>query len=467
MIAALPIVLACAAWADGSSVDVELQRPSFGAATLPGLDHPVGEHRTLVVGLLGQYLRDPLVLLVDGDETGAVVAQRHTSVLGAAYDVSPRIELRGALPLSWQWGSEEDQWAADGMGAGDPSIGARFTTLQRGPWSTAFRADALLPLGARDRYLGEGRPRGSLGLLAALDGDRVGVHLDLGTVLRADVETDSDLVLGHEATVGAALRYATWPGKQDLYLGAVGRWPLLPNPDGFVSSELLVGTRVSPSVSMDLDLGVGRGLTPGYGTTEFRGWVGLRWAFRGVGAPEPEPELDLVWTEPTAPPPELAPVEQPIEWDEGQLAQVLEERIEIREPIQFEVDTARILPSSQPVLLAVAGILESTPQILHVVIEGHASAEGAHAYNYHLSIERARSILRALVEAGVHPVRLSCRGMGEVNPVVLGDDEASLAVNRRVLFLIAEQLDPLDPLPPEAPHIVPWNRTAPAAEEAE
>ena len=468
MSALLPLLLATGvASADGESIDVELQRPSFGAATLAGVDHPLGEHRRLVVGVLGLYLRDPLVLLVDDRETGAVVAQRYTTMLGAAYDVSPRVELRGVLPVSLQWGSEESYLAADGMGMADPSIGLRVTTLQRGPWSTAVRADALLPLGSRQRYMGEGRPRSALGLLAALDGDRLGLHADLGAVLRSAVETDSDLVLGHEATLGFALRYATWPGRQDLYLGTLTRWPLLQAGGAPLSSEILMGSRLSPSARMDVDLGVGRGLTPGYGTTEFRGWVGLRWAFTGVGEPEPEPDLDLVWTEPSAPAPELAPRVENIRWQDGQLAQVRKARIEIREPIQFEVDTAHILSESQPILLAVADILESTPQILHVVIEGHASAEGAHAYNYQLSIERARSILRALVEVGVHPRRLSCRGMGEVAPVVLGDDEASLAANRRVLFLIAEQLDPLDPLPPEEQHIVPWNQAAPAAGEVE
>ncbi len=463
----LPVlVLASLVQADGSSIDVELQRPSFGSSSLAGIDHPLGEHRRLVAGVLGLYLRDPLVLLVDERETGAIVAQRHTMMLGAAYDVSPRLGLRGVLPVAWQWGSEEDLLEADGLGVGDPSVGLRYTTLQRGPWSTALRGDLLLPMGARERYLGEGRPRGSLGLLAALDGDRLGIHLDVGAMLRSEVDTDSDLLLGNEATAGFALRYATWPGRQDLYLGTVTRWPLVPDQGGWVSSELLLGTRVSPSRSFDLDLGVGRGLTPGYGTTEFRGWLGLRWSWRGVGEPPPPEDIDLDWTEPTAPPPELAPEPEPVSWAEGQLAQIHRSRIEIREPIQFEVDTARILPESEPTLLAVAEVLEGSPWILHIVIEGHASAEGEHAYNYELSNVRARAIMRALVEAGVHPRRLSSRGMGEVVPVKLGDDEASLAVNRRVLFLIAEQLDPLDPLPPDAAHVVPWNPAKPSGEEA-
>ncbi len=452
------------ALAEGSSVDVELQRFVPGSASMPGLDHPSSSEGRLSAGLLGLYLRDPLVLLVDEHETGAVVAQRHTSMLGIAYDATPRLSIRGMLPLSWQWGSEEPRWAGDGFGAGDPALGARYTLTEGSRWSAALRADALLPLGAQDRYLGEGLPRASVGLVAAADRDRLGLHGELGAVFRSQAETDSDLVLSHEATAAGALRFSPAPGRQDLFLGAVGRWALFPGTAGPPSAELLLGSRFTPRETVAVDLGVGRGLSAGYGTSEFRAWFGLQLFWSDLGRGEPELDLELAWTEPVAPPPELAPREEPLRWEEGQLAQVSRSRIEIREPIQFEYDTDRIRPSSRPTLLAVARILEETPQILHVVIEGHASAEGEHDYNYSLSIQRARSIVRALVEAGVHPRRLSCRGMGEVAPVLPGTDETSLAASRRVLFIIAEQLDPLDPLPPAEPWLVPWDESSSAKE---
>ena len=78
-------------------------------------------------------------------------------------------------------------------------------------------------------------------------------------------------------------------------------------------------------------------------------------------------------------------------------------------------------------------------QIGHVVIEGHASEEGSHQYNYDLSNLRARAIFKALAEAGVHPDRMSHRGYGEALPKNLGEDEAALAENRRVEFHIIRQ----------------------------
>ncbi len=444
------------AWAEALSMDLELQQPRFGSASLTGLDHPEAHARRLEAGVVGLYLRDPLVLLVDERETGAIVAQRHTAVLGLAYDVSRAFSLRGSLPLAWQWGSEEPRLAADGFGLADPSVGLRWTAVQGEPWRAALRLDALLPLGSQERYLGEGAPRLALGVVPALDWDRVGMHADLGVLLRAPVETGSDLVLGHESSAGLALRYSPAPGVQDLFAGAVSRWALLPAAGTLPSTELLLGSRLYPRPGLVLDLGVGRGLGPGYGTSEFRAWLGVRVRWDDLGVRSPEPLLDFAWTEPASPAPEQAPSAEPLAWEEGQLAQVHRARIEIRDPIQFAYDTDEILPASLPTLLAVAELLEETPWILHVVIEGHASAEGEHAYNYALSNTRAGAIVRALVEAGVHPRRLSSRGMGEVRPVQEGVDEASLAVNRRVLFLIAEQLDPLDPLPPAEAHVVPW-----------
>jgi hypothetical protein len=47
-----------------------------------------------------------------------------------------------------------------------------------------------------------------------------------------------------------------------------------------------------------------------------------------------------------------------------------------------------------------------------------------------------------LLRSGVHPDRMSYRGMGEVVPVAAGEDEASLATNRRVEFRIVKQYEP-------------------------
>jgi outer membrane protein OmpA-like peptidoglycan-associated protein len=161
------------------------------------------------------------------------------------------------------------------------------------------------------------------------------------------------------------------------------------------------------------------------------------------------------------------PSDGPPDWVVGQLARVEANQIVIRDPIQFEKGTARILPESRPILQQVAGLLQDHPRIVHLVIEGHASEEGDHNFNYDLSIERARSIWEQLVRAEVHPDRLSYRGMGEVVPVTVGADESALAVNRRVEFRITAQQHPLDPDPVyRTIPVLPWETVEQEEESA-
>jgi outer membrane protein OmpA-like peptidoglycan-associated protein len=171
--------------------------------------------------------------------------------------------------------------------------------------------------------------------------------------------------------------------------------------------------------------------------------------------PPPSVPDDIV-VEPEPPPPPPQPV-----WKPDELARVEEQQILIRDPIQFEVNTANILPESLPTLRAIAALLHDHGEIVHVVIEGHASEEGTYIHNYDLSVQRSLAIFRELVIAGVHPSRLSCRGMGEVVPVVNGTDEASLAINRRVIFHIVRRLLPGEPPPALGTEIKqPWSGDA-------
>ncbi len=469
MIAALAL-LAClpsAARAQGRSLEIELVRPGFSHQGSTWVDHPAIRRGDLDLGVVGWYVRDPLVVKSQGEEVGAAVGRRHVLHTGAAYGLTNRVSLRAVLPLAGQWQTQTSDMGSDRIGVGDPSFGAlvALATARRGRAQLGSRADLYLPLGTQDAWLGEGVPRVSLGALGSLDGDRWGLHADLGLMLRPERETDTTLWVGNEATLGTALRFSPWPRVHDLFVGAHARAAVLPLRDqpGNTPMELLLGTRLRPDDFLRLDVGVGKGLSSGYGTSDIRVWAGIQLGWQDlVPKARGDDEPVVAWVEPEVPVTVEAP-EEPIEevpWEEGQLARVTQARIEIRDPIQFRFDTSEILPGSKPLLHAVAAILEQTPQITHLVVEGHASEEGEHAYNYDLSLRRAQAILQALVDAGVHPLRLSCRAMGEVAPVAPGTDEASLARSRRARFLIAEQLDPLDPLPDLGETWRPWDLPA-------
>src|SRR5690606_35256683 len=62
------------------------------------------------------------------------------------------------------------------------------------------------------------------------------------------------------------------------------------------------------------------------------------------------------------------------------------------------------------------------------------------AYNKKLSDDRAKSVMKHLVEKeGIDAARLTAKGWGEEKPIASNDDEAGREQNRRVEFLVVEQ----------------------------
>jgi len=233
--------------------------------------------------------------------------------------------------------------------------------------------------------------------------------------------------------------------------------------------EWTAGVQYRVNKNFQLDVAAGRGITAGYGTSSYRGIAALR--FQRTPPPPPIEEPDFVVEILDIPEdlleedPPLEPIPQPTgEWRQGELARRLDDRIVIRDPIQFEFATARILPLSLPTLRQVASLVNTDGRIGHLLIEGHASEEGTYSYNYDLSIRRAKAIFEQLIVLAVHPERMSYRGMGEVVPIAEGSDEASLEKNRRVEFEIIKQYQPGETAPTYEQAIKwPWSGEAGAA----
>lgn len=141
--------------------------------------------------------------------------------------------------------------------------------------------------------------------------------------------------------------------------------------------------------------------------------------------------LAIVGTPPAPPPPP----------PEEKRVVVRDDRIEIKEKIQFAYNDSKILPASDGLLTDIATVLKDTPRIKKVEIGGHASSEGSDSHNLELSDRRAKSVMKWLVDrGGVDAGRLSAKGYGETKPLVTPDEtEADREKNRRVEFLITDQ----------------------------
>ena len=151
-----------------------------------------------------------------------------------------------------------------------------------------------------------------------------------------------------------------------------------------------------------------------------------------TGCPNPDVDGDGVPNILDHCPFEAGPAENagcPVE--EDALAEIVDDRIELRQKVFFETAEATILPQSFPLLNQVAQILEANPTIT-IRVEGHTDSRGSWDYNKRLSESRAASVRSYLIERGIEAHRMDSEGYSFDRPI---DDNATpegRAANRRV-----------------------------------
>jgi outer membrane protein OmpA-like peptidoglycan-associated protein len=125
---------------------------------------------------------------------------------------------------------------------------------------------------------------------------------------------------------------------------------------------------------------------------------------------------------------------------ENTTASSTEEGITISiENIQFEADSARLMPSEKEKITKISALLERYPD-KELLISGHTALAGTASSRQELSEERAAAVARFLVEGGVRSeYNVYTRGFGAEKPVAPNDTEANKARNRRVEITILEK----------------------------
>ena len=135
------------------------------------------------------------------------------------------------------------------------------------------------------------------------------------------------------------------------------------------------------------------------------------------------------------PPPPVAKPEPP----PAPKVEVRNNRIELAEKIQFDLDKASIAPASFPLLDEVVAAFKSHPQIKKVSIDGFASSDGSAEHNLQLSDARAKSVMEYLVKHGVEAARLTAQGHGTEQPIADNSTPEGREKNRRVELNILDQ----------------------------
>jgi OOP family OmpA-OmpF porin len=100
--------------------------------------------------------------------------------------------------------------------------------------------------------------------------------------------------------------------------------------------------------------------------------------------------------------------------------------------IYFDTGKSVLKPESQPALIEIGKLLNADPT-LKLYVVGHTDNTGQFDSNIKLSMDRAMSVVNALVtQFSVNAVRLKAFGNGPTAPVASNDKEEGRALNRRV-----------------------------------
>lgn len=120
------------------------------------------------------------------------------------------------------------------------------------------------------------------------------------------------------------------------------------------------------------------------------------------------------------------------------LVEIEDEKLSLKDAINFETGKDTILPRSNRILDSIATILRANPDIPRVRVEGHTDNVGSAAYNRDLSQRRAQSVVNALVKRGIAAEKLLPVGYGFDRPVASNATAKGRALNRRVEFTILQ-----------------------------
>jgi type VI secretion system protein ImpK len=105
----------------------------------------------------------------------------------------------------------------------------------------------------------------------------------------------------------------------------------------------------------------------------------------------------------------------------------------------FEPGSAAVADGYRETLRRLSGALAAMPGKVQVI--GHTDNQPIHTprfpSNWHLSVERARAVMRLLVEGNGHAERFSAEGRADTDPLVPNGSPAQRAQNRRVEIVLS------------------------------
>lgn len=451
------------------------------SATTPG-------HLKLNLGLWGGYAKSPVVLRDDdGNRLGTLLSDRAGGAVFGSVGLGDSFLLGVELPLVFYQGRRSNTPAAVAPlaaiamgGIGDIRISGKWAPLMQRTGSALNLAVILgvtVPSGGGEAYRGDSLPTltPELALSRYFADNKVRLGGNLSLTGRASVQMLNQKVES-EGGYGLGIAYiAAEPGGRPLELAASasGAFSLLQPFQNINQTPLEARAQIGHALNdsgLFAYLGGGAGIVPGWGTPDWRAFLGLRWS-TVERKPCPETECPSCPTLPDRDgdgipdaydlcPDEAGPAQNagcPLPEPEQKSVAVEADHIEIQAPVNFAFNSDQLDPSSYAILDEVAEVFRNHPEIELVQVEGHTDDRGNASYNLRLSQRRATTVVRYLSSKGVELERLIPRGYGATQPIASNDTEEGRNQNRRVVFTILRRASNSEvPMPAEnSPEVSP------------
>jgi outer membrane protein OmpA-like peptidoglycan-associated protein len=208
------------------------------------------------------------------------VTQRTAAELGFAYAFAGRFEVGVRVPMLQQAGEAphfSGLTPADGVALGDAALHLKAALLTGGPVAVAAAATMTVPTATGDGFTGAAGVTGHVAGIVGVTQGRIGAGVNAGFRVRKAAAL-GDIEQGNEFTYGATASFRAT--KVVSVVGELfGQYGVGGGASAGVSPlEVMGGIRYRMDNGMSLAAGAGRGLMPGIGAPDMRGFLMVSYA---------------------------------------------------------------------------------------------------------------------------------------------------------------------------------------------
>ena len=247
------------------------------------------------VGLYLNYAHDPLIIRRTETDVQRSLIEHHLQLdLIAAFGLLDILEIGLAIPLTLYQAAGGSAGSLperqiEGFTTGDIRLYPKVSIVHDPEgFGLAFLALVTLPTGSPENFQGNDsvtiEPRV---VLQYAFGKQFRVGLSAGLIWRPEAQQLFNIAIGNELTFGAGIEYEIVEEKFAVLVEGYGKFSIESDTSGEERPvEASLAARFWPAKNHALTAGVARGLTEGYGSPDFRVFLGYTYTAKSDDDPD-------------------------------------------------------------------------------------------------------------------------------------------------------------------------------------